>query len=82
MNSFREELTEILEYYDGYDMANAKDGKAYTIDQIQAAFLKRKPEKKVERKEYSDEAEDDAYEDWVIEGYNQGTDDWEGNIKK
>ena len=37
MNSFREELAEILEYYDGYDMANAKDGKAYTIDQIQAA---------------------------------------------
>ena len=57
MNSFREELAEILEYYDGYDMANAKDGKAYAIDQIIAVFLKRKPDKKVERKEYSDEGE-------------------------
>lgn len=80
MNSFREELAEILEYYDGYDMANAKDGKAYTIDQIIAVFLKRKPENITAKSMLLDWQQHE--ENGRAVGYNQSIDDWEGNIKK
>jgi hypothetical protein len=43
--TFKEQILEALELYDGYDMANAKDGKTHTADQIIEAVNKILPEK-------------------------------------